>query len=1062
MKIRHQITWIMALVMLVPIYSVNYLYLQDSIRQQHAETDSALLTINQQMQHDINSYLQTALDTVRSDSLAPSLRDYLLADFRTRRENQSIIQERLISLVMKDSVNITSAALLDAEGTVLVDSAPEQAGRQEKNAPYFQQAASRNLPTLTGPVKLPWDTAPALYLASPIRDSADHFIGVLRIRVEQARLQQLISYLTLDEPLHAYAILSDDQGRILAHSEHPQLIGTIVSQKKQLEAVRGQDVETRLGWLNHATTATAPKAPSVTPPKPDRLVTDIIRDVPWHIMTIQPANHYYANEKRQWTGWLLEQAGITLLILLASYVAGRRIATPISRLNEEVVQSMRTGEPLHELPPSRNEVHQLSSSYASLTRELDRSLRTLAESEQHFRSLVTQVPGMVFRARADNKGTLLYMSPAAEPLLGYSPEQMCGDEGIGAMATVFSADLPAVREKIRQSLEQRSDIDLECRLRHASGRILWAHFRAAVIEQPGQAPLIEGLVLDITERKTIEQARQNIEQRYRNLVDSAPEAIVVMDLEHGGFIDSNPRAQKMFGFNTEEMRKLTGPGDISPERQPDGQLSAESCLFYLGEAVAGKNPSFEWLHKHRDGRVFPCEIHLSRLPDPDQILIRGSIFDISARKASEKALSESEEKLKLIFENTSDLVALYRVSENTEFFLESVNTAWLNTAKSRGIFVNPEDITGLPLEQLMTDTLRMPPEEVVLVASRFTQCVTSRSHLDFEDCLTIGASPFWIESQFVPVIDTENRCHWVLYTARDISARRAAENEVRKLNEELEMRVATRTAELNTANEDLRRATEHLVQSEKLASLGSVVAGVAHELNTPIGNTLTVATALQVQTRLFRAQLSEGSIKRSELAHYLDNCEESATLLERNSRRASELIGNFKQVAVDQTSARRRQFNLRQTMEEVLSTLQPQFKHVAHSIELNIPADVMMDSYPGPLEQVLTNLINNSLVHGFESRTDGLITITVAQKGEQINMVYADNGCGVPEELHRRIFDPFFTTKMGKGGSGLGLYLVYNLVTGMLGGSIRIHSRKGQGTRFEMNLPRIAPLRTEG
>lgn len=255
----------------------------------------------------------------------------------------------------------------------------------------------------------------------------------------------------------------------------------------------------------------------------------------------------------------------------------------------------------------------------------------------------------------------------------------------------------------------------------------------------------------------------------------------------------------------------------------------------------------------------------------------------------------------------------------------------------------------------------------------------------------------------------------------------------------------------------LELAMDQLVQTEKLAALGSLVAGVAHELNTPLGNSLTVASALSQQVDGFVDQVESGSLRKQALLDFVAQCREAAALVERNCRRAAELIGNFKQVAVDQTSMRRRRFDLRQALEEVLSTLQPKFRHTAHRLDLEVPAGIVVDSFPGPIEQIIANLVSNSLQHGFEAVAAGSIRIAAeAVDPEQILLSYSDDGTGIPEDIAKRVFDPFFTTKLGSGGSGLGLYIVYNLATAVLGGTIELSSSVGHGVRFDLRFPRVA------
>jgi PAS domain S-box-containing protein len=306
------------------------------------------------------------------------------------------------------------------------------------------------------------------------------------------------------------------------------------------------------------------------------------------------------------------------------------------------------------------------------------------------------------------------------------------------------------------------------------------------------------------------------------------------------------------------------------------------------------------------------------------------------------------------------------------------------------------------------------------------------------------------------------------FSLQDITARKRAEAKIHQLNQELEQRVANRTLQLAESNGQLQEALttlQHaqsgLVRSEKLASLGSLVAGIAHELNTPLGNSLTVATALADTTRDFLAEVEGGQIRRSVLNRYLRQAAEATELLSRNLFRASDLITHFKQVAVDQTSAHRRVFDLKENIEEIVLTLQPQFKHTPHRIEIDVPASTQLDSYPGSLGQVITNLTLNALIHGLQDQPDGVIRIHAVPLGaDRVQIAVSDNGCGIPPKHLPRIFDPFFTTRLGQGGSGLGLHIVYSIVTRTLGGFVDTHSVVGQGTTFTIDIPLQAPPQT--
>lgn len=293
----------------------------------------------------------------------------------------------------------------------------------------------------------------------------------------------------------------------------------------------------------------------------------------------------------------------------------------------------------------------------------------------------------------------------------------------------------------------------------------------------------------------------------------------------------------------------------------------------------------------------------------------------------------------------------------------------------------------------------------------------------------------------------------------DISARIAAETAVRQLNEDLEKRVLERTAELVKANADIQTAMKQLAQSERLASLGSLVAGVAHELNTPLGNARTVASTLHERIREFNSFVASGQLKRSVLERFITDSNEATEMIERNLERSAELVRSFKEIAVDQTSIRRRKFDLAQTVEELLNTLRPTLRRTPHQLSVDILPGIQLDSYPGPLDQIIANLINNSLTHAFSGDKTGEITISGRQEAETIILEYRDNGIGMSDAVASRAFDPFFTTRLGTGGSGLGLYIIRNLVHDVLNGSLTLKTAPHQGVHYIFHLPAKPPLR---
>ncbi|MES3020919.1 MAG: two-component regulator propeller domain-containing protein [Pseudomonadota bacterium] len=260
------------------------------------------------------------------------------------------------------------------------------------------------------------------------------------------------------------------------------------------------------------------------------------------------------------------------------------------------------------------------------------------------------------------------------------------------------------------------------------------------------------------------------------------------------------------------------------------------------------------------------------------------------------------------------------------------------------------------------------------------------------------------------------------------------------------------------AYRQLKDTQEQLMVQEKLAALGSLVAGVAHELNTPIGNSLLMASTLQQKTSYIAEKFDEANLRKSDLANFIGEAKEASSLIMRSLLSAADLVNSFKQVAVDQASAHRRRFNLEQAVGEITATMMNQVRKDGHKLELDIPGEIMMDSFPGPLGQVIINFINNAALHAFDDRPGGTMRLSATLPAPRmVRLVFRDDGAGIPPDHLARIFDPFFTTKLGFGGSGLGLNITYNIVTQLLGGQIRVESVLGKGTAFILDLPLVVP-----
>ncbi|WP_317205868.1 GAF domain-containing sensor histidine kinase [Janthinobacterium sp.] len=324
-------------------------------------------------------------------------------------------------------------------------------------------------------------------------------------------------------------------------------------------------------------------------------------------------------------------------------------------------------------------------------------------------------------------------------------------------------------------------------------------------------------------------------------------------------------------------------------------------------------------------------------------------------------------------------------------------------------------------------------------------------------------APMLLGEQAYGVIIVQSYDAAVLYSQADLDilafmashvsvaiARLQADRAMRRAKDTLE----EQNAALNTALTALREAQSELVRQEKLASLGRLVAGVAHEINTPLGICVTATSHLVQELKLTKEELAAGELNEDGLRQFFDIIDQTLRIMTTNTQRAAALVRSFKQVAVDQSSDNIRHFNLGKYLAEVLLSLQPKLKGKPIKVEVDCAPDMELDSFPGAVSQIVTNMVVNSLVHGFEADAAGHIRIAARFEGEQVLLDYSDDGAGMDAATLAQLFDPFFTTKRGSGGSGLGAHILYNLVTGALGGSVKVDSAPGQGLRYRMRFPK--------
>lgn len=559
------------------------------------------------------------------------------------------------------------------------------------------------------------------------------------------------------------------------------------------------------------------------------------------------------------------------------------------------------------------------------------------------------------------------------------------------------------------------------------------------------------LVFGMQSRKRASRAVRESEKKYRELFDHSPDAMAVRDAVSGELLETNPRFKTLFGYTTEEARQIT----IADLSAPEAGLTPALLKARMEIVMRDGFNAFEWHQRRKDGSTFWSEISMMRVEIAGRTCTLSTVRDISDRKLAEQLAHDMEYRIRQIYENLP--IAVFAID-----------------ADHRVTFWNPQmtRLTGVPAHEVVgtTDSWRgiyptpRPCLLDVLVdganaddleryyPGRLRRSAVVAGALEGEDYFTNmdHSKGMWGRYCAAPLRDEKGNITGAIETLIDVTQLKRIQTNLEDLNRELEARVEAR-------NQELQRAMGQLVQSEKLAALGSLVAGVAHELNTPIGNVMAVASTLTEEAAEFSNKLLSGAARRSDVEKGAKRLLEASTLIERNATRAAKLINDFKEIAVDQSSTRRRQFSLRAIVEEVLHTTQPIFKGRGVHVNVDIPDDLTLDSYPGPLEQILTNFLTNSVHHGFDGRDAGQIVVRASLAGERVLLDYKDNGCGIPATSLPHIFEPFYTTKLGRGGSGLGMYIVYNLVHNVLSGSVTVQSQEGQGTHITLDLPRVAP-----
>jgi len=524
---------------------------------------------------------------------------------------------------------------------------------------------------------------------------------------------------------------------------------------------------------------------------------------------------------------------------------------------------------------------------------------------------------------------------------------------------------------------------------------------------------------------TIQQTRSQLDV----LLATSPDPMLSVT-QDGHIVRANQMAEQFFGYDNQELLGMNIERLI-PERFRKEHSHHRSAYFIASgnRPMGDKNNTLVALT--RDGREPDVEISLSHSGEGSERLATITIRDITERKNTEEALRQLSERLSLATIASGvgiwdfDVVHNRLTWDDRMFALYGVSREQFSGAYEAwraGLF--PDDAARGDLELQMA----LRGEKDFDTEFRVLRPDGTIRHIR-------GMGKVQRDAQGLPLR--------MVGTNWDIT-------------EQAENRAALLTAKHN-AEEALvlqRSLQNELVQREKLAALGGLVAGVAHEVNTPVGITLSAATHLNAETQKADLLYQAGELTEEGLTEYFATAMQASQLMTINSQRAAELIQSFKQVAVDQASGEMRHFDLADYIHEILLSMRAKVRKYNAKVTIDCPIGILLHGLPGALAQVLTNLIMNSLIHGFNEQQSGHIVIRARSKGENIELIYHDDGKGIPCKFQHKVFDPFFTTERSKGGSGLGLHIIYNIVTQLLNGSIKFTSRPDQGTSFTLCFPR--------
>ncbi len=552
---------------------------------------------------------------------------------------------------------------------------------------------------------------------------------------------------------------------------------------------------------------------------------------------------------------------------------------------------------------------------------------------------------------------------------------------------------------------------------------------------------------DITEQLKTKEELKRSEERFKLALEATKDGLLDWDIPSGKVFFS-PNYYTMLEYEPDEF-EASYQNWYNHIYYDDKEYASGLLQRVISEKLPSFKVEFRTITKSNNikwvlFRGKTIEYDKNGIP----IRILGTHTDITDRKISEEALKKSEEKYRKLIESASDAIFLVKNGVFTE----------CNPKACEMFRCEKDDIIGITPYYISPDTQPDGISSKTKTIEKIYKVLNEENQFFEWTHKRFDGTIFESEVSLTKISYGDES--YILAFIRDITQRKKIEKDLKELNENLENLVSERTRELTIANtnlfntlNELQQTQEQLIQSEKMSALGNLVAGVSHEVNTPLGIGVTGASHLEMKTKEYFTLYQSNKLTRSDMDKFFEILFESLTIILSNLNRAVNMVSSFKQVAVDQTSGNRRLFKLKDYIDEVLLSLRPKLKKTKHKIIINSEGDIEINSYPGAFSQIFTNFIMNSLIHGFENIESGEITIDLFVSNSILTIKYSDNGKGIEKENLSKIYDPFFTTKRAIGGTGLGLNIVYNLVKQTLGGNIFCESELGKGLTFLITVP---------